>query len=329
MKIKEILFVSVTIFTVTTYAQSYEVTTSSGSYTTISSSTSLNGTAPWDDPEYRIPIGFDFQFFSTTINQIYINDAGFGAELTPGPGDTGTTSILIPYYADIADRGYDDNNEDATTGSLSNISYLLEGTLGDRILKIEWNNVGFLSDILADNISTDFTNFQLWLYEGSNVIEIHFGPNSIVQPELAFDGDSGASVSLISEINLLTEQISGTAVTLSGNPTNPTVSDSDPNENFFNGVIPNGTIYRFTPTTLSISESKTKNLFKAYPVPAEDFLYIDGTSSPQEYVIINTLGSILEKGKINGSNKIDIQNYPTGMYSILISENHLIRFAKK
>jgi len=64
------------------HSQSYEFTVSTNPYINLTGSTSLNGTAPWDDPEFEIPIGFDFQYFDTTIDKIYIDDWGFGAGLT-------------------------------------------------------------------------------------------------------------------------------------------------------------------------------------------------------------------------------------------------------
>ncbi|WP_378174667.1 T9SS type A sorting domain-containing protein [Aquimarina sp. SS2-1] len=310
-------------------SQSYELSTSTGTYINLTNSTSLNNTAPWDDPEFEIPIGFNFDYFDITINQIYIDDWGFGAGLTSNPNETGILPALVVYGADIVDRAYDDNNPNATTGSLSNISYLVEGSAGNRILKIEWNNVGFLSDILADGISTDFTNFQLWLFEGSNDIEIHFGPNSISNPSQAFDGETGSSIVLIPAYNFETDVIEENATFLSGNPTNPTVVLSTVDNNtFLNGVIPNGTIYKFTRATLSTDEFQSATKLKLFPNPSKDVIYLSGITSDKKYEIYNLLGSKIEEGIINKNERINIQNYSQGIYLIKFDNNQTLKFVK-
>jgi len=310
-------------------SQSYELSTSTGPYINLTNSTSLNGTAPWDDPEFAIPMGFDFEYFDITINQIYIDDWGFGAGLTSNPNETGTLPALVAYGADIADRAYDDNNQNATTGSLSNISYLVEGTAGNRILKIEWNNVGFLSDIVADNISTDFTNFQLWLFEGSNDIEIHFGPNSISNPDESFDGETGSSIALVPAYNFVTDVIEENATFLSGNPSNPTVVFSTVDDNtFLDGVIPNGTIYKFTRSTLSTEDFQSVAKLELFPNPSKDAISLSGITTDKKYEIYNLLGNKIQEGIINKNERINIQNYSKGVYLIKFDNNQTLKFIK-
>ncbi|WP_299253817.1 T9SS type A sorting domain-containing protein [uncultured Aquimarina sp.] len=310
-------------------SQSYELSTSTAAYINLTSSTSLNNTAPWDDPEFAIPIGFDFEYFDITINQIYIDDWGFGAGLTTNPNETGTLPVLIPYGADIADRGYDFNNENATTGSLSNISYLVEGSVGNRILKIEWNNVGFHSDIFVDGISTDFTNFQMWLFEGSNDIEIHFGPNSISNPDESFDGEAGSLIALIPSYNFGTEVLEENATFLSGNPINPTVILSTVDDNtFLDGVIPNGTIYKFTRSTLSTEEFRSVTKLELFPNPSNDVISISGITTNEKYEIYNLLGNKIEDGIIYKNKRINIQNYSKGIYLIKLDNNQTLKFIK-
>lgn len=311
-----------------TYSQSYNFSSTTGSYVNLSNSTSLNNTAPWDDPEFVIPIGFDFDYFDITINQIYIDDWGFGAGLTPDPSEIGTLPILIPYGADIIDRAYDFNNENATTGSLSNISYTLEGSTGSRILKIEWNNVGFHSDIQQNGVSTDFTNFQMWLYEGSNDIEIHFGPNSITNPDESFDGDTGSSVALIPAYNFSNDIIEENATFLSGDPSNPSVVLSTQSDNnFLNGIIPNGTIYRFTRSTLSTEEFQPNATLRLSPNPSENFIFFSGILNIKKYEIYNLLGNKIAEGSISNNEKIDITHYQTGIYLVKMDKK-VLRFIK-
>lgn len=237
--------------------------------------------------------------------------------------EKGVISLLIPYGADIIDRGYDFEADSSTTGSLSNISYLLEGAPGSRILKIEWKNVGFYSELEFDNISTDFTNFQLWLYEGSNDIEIHFGPNSITQPNLSFDGEAGTYIGLFPEVDFDNETVIGTGIELSGNPRSPTVlATSSIYTNFLNGVIPNGTIYKFAMRTSGISELKNDfSNISLYPHPSNDYFKISVDNMPFDINSISIFNSDGKKVKETNYTKdiIDISDLSSGIYFVLIN----------
>lgn len=316
---KKIILFSLSFYILfTVKAQTYNFSSTTGTYSNLTGSISLNNTSPWDDPEFTIPIGFNFQYFNTTITEFSLFGIGDGADLSTQTIPTGTLPILLVYGADIADRGYDDNNQNATTGSLSNISYLLEGTVGNRILKIEWNNVGFYEDIIDDDISTDFTNFQLWLFEGSNAIEIHFGPNSITQPSLDFDNETGARIGLVENYNFNTDTLVGTANMLDGNPSNPMlVNTTDPTleSNYLNGVIPNGTIYRFENTSLSIEDFTIYNdNISLYPNPASNYFSITSKSKIETITLYNVSGTKIKTIDYDTNEKVDISNLNAGLY---------------
>lgn len=88
-------------------SQSYDFSVSTGTYTDLEGIISLNDSLTWEDPEYVIPIGLDFQYFGSTINEIIMDEWGLGAELSTEPSDAGEAhALLIPYGADIIDRGY-------------------------------------------------------------------------------------------------------------------------------------------------------------------------------------------------------------------------------
>lgn len=93
----------------------------------------------------------------------------------------GGTFVIHPSLAILVDR---QRMVDGT--EVSDISYKLEGNEGERILKLQWRNWGFLNEIIDDNVSEDFINFQFWLYEENGIMELHYGPSNITQPELDF-----------------------------------------------------------------------------------------------------------------------------------------------
>ena len=104
--------------------------------------------------------------------------------------------MIIPYGADIADRGYN------TPISESDVFYKLTGEPGSRIFKLEWKNVGFYREIAEQGTANNYTNFQLWIYEGSSDIEVRFGPN--YTPDFDYiHFDNGVLVALSDSIGYL------------------------------------------------------------------------------------------------------------------------------
>jgi hypothetical protein len=333
MELKKLLFIFCCILTFNGFGQSYNLTTTSGTYTDLVGSTSLNGTATWDDPEYLIPIGFNFQYFGQTLSTIYINDIGLGGFLSDSPSDSGIAAILQAYGADIMDRGYDFENDETPTGSLSTISYLLEGDNGTRILKIEWKNVGFFSDISINGAAnSNATNFQLWLFENNNSFEIHFGPNTITDLNLAFEGDSGTSVILIEAFDYDNETIGENgALFLEGDPTSPTLTTVTQflEDNFItlNGVIPNGTVYSFTNAPLSVDDFETAEL-KLFPNPASNVINISGLKQKEAYTIYDYTGRLITKGTFDIDYALNIENLSSGLYVLQFNIGHTIKFTK-
>jgi len=323
MTIKNLLILMLVGLTSSMQSQSYNFSVSSGTYSDIEGSVSLNNGITWDDPQYLIPIGFNFLYFDSTIDKIYISEWGYGGELTTEESDTGIQALLIPYGADIIDRGYDFANEyEYTPNSLSNISYLLEGEKGSQVLKIEWKNVGFFDELDEDNVSNDFTNFQLWLYEETNDIEIHFGPNSITQPYLSFEGYTGSYVGLFPLYDFDEDTVLEDGIVLSGNPSAPNVILTNSiYEHYLNGVIPNGTIYKFTNNIVGISEYLNNSIqLSIHPNPTVEYFKISFDSYTR---IVNKISILNLNGQnirnVNRSNNtIDISYLNSGVYFVEI-----------
>ncbi len=309
MKIK-LLLPAFVLFLYVANAQSvYNFETENSTYVNLTGSTSLNNGDVWDDPGYTIPLGFNFSFGTYTFSTIYILEWSVGGVLSSDPVDGGIVPLFVPIGQDLIDLGF------SSGISQSNISYKTEGTAGSRILKIEWNNVGFYED----STESDFMNFQLWLYEGTNTVEFRYGPSEINNPSESFEGETGPQISLITSFNIDLQQLDDTAYFLSGNPTNPTVIVLNPGQtivlSYLQGMMPNGTVYRFLRQPLSI-EDFSKVDFQIYPNPALDYLNIKTQSTNYNVTIYNSLGQ-----KVNATlseNRIDISNLSDGIYFIKI-----------
>jgi gliding motility-associated-like protein len=112
------------------------------------------------------PIGFDFDFFCTPYNGVYISTNGFFS-FTAAQGDGCCSGQSIP-------NANTPNNlvaicwEDLNTGSGGNIDYFTNGTAPNRQFVVRFNNVAYFG-------GGGVVNGQAILFEGSNIIEVHLG----------------------------------------------------------------------------------------------------------------------------------------------------------
>ena len=236
-----ILLLSLIFSTLLLTAQPYYLSVSDGPFVNLTDTISLNQGQVWDDPTFTIPIGFDFSYFGESYDTMYL-DEGVGGLLLFTDADTGIIPLLMAYGADIIDRGY------SAGISESPISYKTEGNPGSRILKLEWRNVGYYGDIIDNGKSVDFTNIQLWLYEGSNDIEIRFGPTLVSQPILAYEDEPGPTIILVPEYDIDNDSLLSDALWLDGPVDSPMIVFSTAVDSFYtlNGTIPDARIYRFS-----------------------------------------------------------------------------------
>lgn len=303
---KKIILLSVFILSFSVKAQNYTFSQITATYVDLTGTTSLNNGEIWDDPEYILVLPFPFFINGASMNSINVSDGYITQNAT-----TPIIQTLAPFAMDLLDRG------DNGTTSLSPISYKTEGTVGNRILKIEYKNCGSFYDA---NLAM-FINFQVWLYETTNVIEYHYGQSSISNLTVFYDGDTGAYIGFGgSDEN---ENISN-AHFLTGSATNPTLSTSL-NLLPITGTPPANTVYRFTPTTLS-NASIQKSIVSIYPNPFNNLLNIEGLETGYTYSIYDLQGKIIQKNdELSSSQTIDTSSINNGVYFIkIISENETI-----
>ncbi len=122
-----------------------------------------------NDSHSDVNIGFDFGYLGTNYSQVRINTNGWiSLNLTGSDAFSGDntilfsnatpTAVLAPWWDDLLTDG------NAT------VKYVTEGTAPSRSFTVEWKN------ILAYNSSaTARLNFQVKLYETSNIIEFCYG----------------------------------------------------------------------------------------------------------------------------------------------------------
>jgi len=333
-------------FSIYIYPQSYDFKYFIEDYQNIDAdqSTILLKSQEWNwspfNNQYYIPIGFTFRIEESTYDSIFISPQGFvNFFQNCNANESGqiVPPILYVYFSDFDDRGWwiGDGETPMTT-----IHYLTEGEIGNRIFKIEWNNVGFFDSVGEGD---DFVNFQVWLYESDYRIEIHFGSNFITDTNdedtwFNFDGPLMAWI-YYTDCELTADEPDMLLVT--GNENTPNhqfvtteefamlntqTIDNAPNKN---------TVYQFKPTSVGIEENSYSLNTNLYPTIAEDMLTSNFGKLPiQEYSIelYSLAGELLKtQNSTTVIETIDIASLPKGSYLIKVNGNELnqiFRFIK-
>ncbi|MCB0705827.1 MAG: T9SS type A sorting domain-containing protein [Saprospiraceae bacterium] len=230
----------------------YSFSAFTDTYTPITNGISVNNGQAWDDPDFAAPIGFDFELFGGTMNTIYWN--GFLGAIFMGGDYYSASPAIAVYGSDLIDRGYFSG-----AGSLSPIVFELVGTAPNRIFKMEYQNAGFYDE----DPSLSYVNFQLWLYETSNVIEMRYGENSVVSPVHGYS--NGPKIGLIDLVDIYTYDF-GTFYYLNGNTGDPSIQEVDVYDYYYltdalDGEPVDGQVYRFAPA-VSVNATFTVDMTK-------------------------------------------------------------------
>ena len=202
-------FLGLSICTIASGQFPYSAVVLEEEYAPLANPVSLGIDVGWDDPEVEIPIPFDFVIGEggDVLSSILLSGTG---EMLMGMSTDGTLDILWPISLDVMDIGAVEMNE------ASFIQYEVTGDSPNRILKIEWDEVGLYEEISDFETTTLRLNFQAWLYENGNIIEYRFGPNTL--------GDSSMEMDLLTSGIMLDfdyDYYNGLFYTASGDPSEP------------------------------------------------------------------------------------------------------------
>jgi hypothetical protein len=165
---KLIIKYGLSLFPVLLFSQQYTWNLTMSNYEPLEDAIQLTDDTAWGTDvikviflDYEIPY---FDEFITSMN-VYVG----GAEIQFPPNASRQMRIVGDWYADtelLADRGED--------MSESQVLYKIEGDPGERILKIEYRNMGFY----FDETNEDYINFQVWFYE-NGCIEVRWGGHNV------------------------------------------------------------------------------------------------------------------------------------------------------
>ena len=296
---------------VATIAQSYNVTKSTEPYVPLTGGTNLTANTVWDDPNFAMQLGFTFRLFSTDYSILYFNSYFYGGALATTNSSTGKSGIIAPLDADLVDKGWDI----AAPVHKSPILYKTDGNPGSRIFKVQWTNAGFLADRDENDTSISYINMQVWVYEGSNNIEFRYGPSSVPNPTLSYEGRKGAPIGIWPEIDFSTFLLGGDGIALGGTIPNEfgyiSYADTFPR---VQGTPSNGTVYKFSYDATSVKNLRNlEDKIELYPKPANNVVIVKSQLSLEK-----TLTAIDISGKKYAltieENTIDLSTIASGVY---------------
>lgn len=309
----------------------YTFSKSSATYSNLIGSINLTSGKRWDDTLMTIPLGFNFKWAlgNRNIDSIVIDTDG----ILYAPQDFNSSTdnpirSMMPYEADMTDRGF--NNSSA---AVSPISYLTTGVAGSRICKIEFRNAGFYNDITTN----DFINFQIWLYESTNIIEYRYGASNVANIPLSFDGRNGPYINLLykTTVNIGTLSIildtctyitgnSGTASAVYSN--SPIDYLNNPPANFgFSGLPADGQVFRFAPFGSSVSVPEIEDAFRnvvVYPTFIQDAVFINHDENNLSASIIDIYGRVVIKEcNLKSNLPLNTSMLHQGLYFLTLSND--------
>ncbi len=282
-------------------SQYYTFQKDSAAYITLDTSKmmSANQGDVWvEDTTFNIPIGFNFFFLDHQLTQLGINQ----------------TNLFMPqrdhYIAAFGNFLMEDvGNYFGGNVSLSPISYVVDSSKGpdSKVLKIQWLNAGYFFDSLM------FLNVQIWLYQGSNMIEIRYGKSNVNLNKSQVFGCGPlvglAKVDTVKRVDLY-------EMYLNGNEHNPdTIGLNQNGKRCLDNVPNSGIIYRFIyHDRLGIAPPEHGG-FSIYPNPVSTFININlSENKPSQIEITDITGRRIKTENISTSSRVDTTGLQNGIY---------------
>jgi hypothetical protein len=276
-------------------AQTYSFMQLTDPYVELTSATTLTTSTPWTYASaFTVPIGFTFNFMGSNFTTVYAEGSGFTYF------DFNYYYLSLPFMVKLKSKG--------TSGNNSPISYETSGSAGSRILKIQWKNAGFHYD------TTSTINFQMWLYETTNIVEVHIGPNDVPNPSMVYQ-ENGSDGPVVGVYRYSSASNCAYSACLSGNASAAMVNNLTGSINLFGtsitGTPADSTVYKFDPSLIGVGEYNSA----AFTISnlSSEFVIINSESSVENC----TLYSLDGKTTINRQpvgQQLFIGDLPAGMY---------------
>jgi hypothetical protein len=303
------LLLLLSLFMWCTLQGQYTLNTTSTPYEELTNPISMNNGIPWySGVDFTLNFNFNFYIYDQTFTSVYVEPGG-GLSF-PFNGTKKLYVFHTPFGGYLL-------NDKGTTTSLSPIDYEISGITERRILKIQWRNAGF-EQWYTTSDTADFVDFQIWLFEIDNHLEIHFGnhqtdPGTYGYPVATSDTNPGPSV-------LFKFDSCSNIFALTGPCDQPTSwfmnSCPPPNYSFIDGTPSNGITYSFYPGPVGINEKHAERN-RLFPNPTADWCTIQLSSPGTDFdlVITNVMGAEMKRFEnVEDAQRIDLSALQPGLY---------------
>lgn len=266
----------------------YKFAKSAGTYTELTGDQVLTSDFSQNSYTYALPAGF----------KLYGNPVS--TNLVIGRDGWTTNTTLNHFFA--MDPLMFTSGMLGSNGTDSKISAKTEYTATDTIVKVQWKNAR-----MSSHQGSEYINFQLWMYKGSQTIEFHYGPSNYTP--VSTDTFYATTVFFKSDFSV---QYEGHSLHMNGSVlTDDTTKGSNV---IYKGVPPNGTIYTFIQPPISVQEiNEGSSTISVYPNPVKDMFTIKSRQG-SSYTITDMNGKQLQHGLFAGKISIDISAYAAGVY---------------
>jgi len=318
MKTITLFFAILFATSITLYAQNfpYNFSVSNEAYAPLTNPTSLSQGTAWDDPNFTLPLGYAYGMFGNTSTNLYLSDMFLGGFINTAVNGQGNVQAFMLTFADLIDGGY------LGTQSLSEIAYEIEQTTNGKIFKLEYTDAGFYTEVSDLNTFNNKISAQVWFLENSNNIEVHFGPSTIVNPEIAFEGYNGPMMGFIENLSLNNGSFDRLWYLL-GETTNPDINfidlaGFDTLQTVLNGQPSEGLVYKFEaimPSAINETAKSTTSTSLVYPTATTTVLNVVNVPQNAGFTITSLSGQVVEK-QMNTPAIVDVSTLSPGAYFI-------------
>jgi len=325
--IKVFIFITILLFTLRISAQNsimnhYFFSATTHNYGELTDAEKLTGNTVWDDPEFSLPIDFNFSIFGKPVTHLIVTD-GYVGVMNKNLDSDNDFYLNCPFEisvigSDLVDRGAAKGNV-----SESEIFVKREGNSGNRILKIEWRNVGFFDEIEVLGESYSYANVQLWIYEATQSIEIKIGDCYFANPQYCFP----VSLSPSFYIGEFSTQTRFQQVECVVNAQNNEAIATEGIAQSIDFDLEKNTSFNFSTKNSVGILPISQNILEMYPNPANSYVNIrlqQNVLSEANITISDISGKILLQQPVNPADTIllNIENFSTGVYFVKISDNY-------
>ncbi|MBK9285918.1 MAG: T9SS type A sorting domain-containing protein [Sphingobacteriaceae bacterium] len=287
----------------------YSFSVSNAAYSDLVSPNVLSSSGWSYATSFSVNLGFNFSFAGNTVNSINVEGGGFTFF------DPSYNNLLLPFGCRLK----------AKAGGNSPISYFSEGTAPTRIMKIEWKNAEYFYDVNAT------ANFQLWLFEGINRIEVHVGTCTVPNATLVYQGN-GAAGPAVGAYKFVSINNCQYGIGLTGAAASPTVNNFlSGNINVFNyavaGTPSTGTVYNFYDTNTGLEKKEVdenRNVFAS-----DKSIYFQNIPQNNSVLIYNIQAKLVKDLK-DVKERINAGDLENGIYFVrIMNEQNKQVFTKK